>query len=154
METAVATTGESLPSLPDNTSGKHKDIPIADIIEFKAKGLTHQQIADLVGCSKTNVTERLQTVTQEIDSVKNFKKHRADTFAVIGHRLINSLTPEVIKEMSGLQMMTAAGIAYDKERLERDLSTENVSHDVLIGTASDKRKAYEEAVRMRLEGEG
>ncbi|MBW2600022.1 MAG: hypothetical protein JRC60_08130 [Deltaproteobacteria bacterium] len=109
-------------------------------------------MAKLVGCSKPNVIERLQTAGKEIEATNNYKKHRADTFANMGSRLINSFTPGDIKKMSGLQKATAVGIFYDKERLERDLSTDNVSHDVLISDMDDKRRAYDLAVKAQLAG--
>jgi len=140
---------DSLTTLPDSTP---KGIPIADIIEYRERGLSYAEVAKLVGCSKPNVIERLQTAGKEIEATNNYKKHRADTFANMGSRLINSFTPGDIKKMSGLQKATAVGIFYDKERLERDLSTDNVSHDVLISDMDDKRRAYDLAVKAQLAG--
>ena len=142
---------EPTENLPDTPKTAPKGIPIADMIEYRSKGLSYAQVAKLVGCTKRNVIERLQTANREIDSAQNFKKHRADTFAVMGQKIINSFTPNDIKKMSGLQKATAVGIFYDKERLERDLSTENVAHEVLVGDMEDKRKAYEAAVQARME---
>ena len=125
-----------------------KDIPIESIIEYRLKGLSTRDIAALVGCSHVNVVKRLQRHCDDVDLLPMHKKHRADILTLSGKKLLQSVTDGTIKEMSGLQRITAYGILYDKERLERGQSTANVSiHDIDRSLST----AAEEIERLRLE---
>lgn len=101
-----------------------KHIPIETIIDLHAKNLSHAQIAKIVGCRSQNITQRLQA--SGITSLRNFKKNRADVFATIQSRILNSIGDDDIKKAPFGSRITAAAILYDKERLERDKSTSNV----------------------------
>jgi hypothetical protein len=57
--------------------------------------------------------------------VEAYKANRGDILAGIQERIIHTLTDADIKKASMLQRVTAAGILYDKERLERGQSTSN-----------------------------
>ena len=69
---------------------------------------------------------RLKPYTAAIDSLQEIKTHRADVFTVMGQSFLDSLDADDIKAASLLQRVTAMGILYDKERLERGQSTANV----------------------------
>lgn len=129
-------------------------VPITRLISLRLKKLSYEQIGKIVGRAKETVWERLQPYKDAIDGLQDFKDQKADILAIQQAEIINSLTPEDIKQTPAVQRATMFGIFYDKERLERDLSTSNVAHDVLIVTADDKRKAYEAAVKARIEAEG
>lgn len=125
-----------------------KEIPIETIIDYKLKGLSVRAIAKLCGCVHSNIVQRLQRHCDDVDLLPVHRKHRADILTLTGKKLLQSVTEDTIKEMSGLQRVTAYGILYDKERLERGQSTQNLSiHDVdrSINTAQD------EIERLRLE---
>jgi CRISPR/Cas system CSM-associated protein Csm2 small subunit len=88
--------------------------------------LTHQQIADLKDVERSTVSRIL--AEYKIDARKNeeFKAHRADVFAGLQHRILKNITDEEIKKAPLQVKMMSVGIAYDKERLERGESTENI----------------------------
>lgn len=112
-------------------------IPIEDMIEYRNKGLSHQDIANLVGCSKQNVQERLERAGYNPERLKNFTKNRADMFAHIQSELLNSLTPEAINDMYPHQRVLCSAILYDKERLERGKSTQNISIAEIKGSIAE-----------------
>ena len=107
------------------TDDKHTPIPIAAMLELRSKGLSCQQVADLLGCSKTNVVKRLGPFREELATLPIFKKNKADVLEVIQAKILNSFTESDIKEMKGRDRVVAAGILYDKVRLETGQSTTN-----------------------------
>ena len=119
------------PEVPAHIEPESRIIPLERIIEYQHKGLNNTEIGKLLGCEHHNITQRLQAA----ENLELFKKHRAEVMATSASMLVNSLTPADIKEMNGLQKITAFGILYDKERLERGQSTANVHNLVEIGTA-------------------
>lgn len=104
-----------------NTAPKY--IPIAKLIELRKKGLTHKEIGKIVGIARENVTRRLLDV--DIPGIETFKRNRADVFAYHEEKLLNSITDAQIKKAPMRDKVVSMGILYDKERLERDLSTSN-----------------------------
>jgi len=64
-----------------------------------------------------------------IDQTKtnDYKSHRADIFAGIQHKILASVSDEDIKKASLFQKAGVVGLLYDKERLERDMSTANIA---------------------------
>jgi len=115
----------------------NKNIPKSDIIALKLAGLNNRQIADTLGCSKQNISSRLKQYEHEIKGLKVYKDHRADIFALEQKRLLDSIDDKDIKKTPIAARMTSFGILYDKERLERGESTENVA--VLMKTVYEIR---------------
>lgn len=121
-----------------NTKGM-KHIPIEKILELKKKDLTHEQIAELLGCARVNITQRLRPYNELLQNLDRFKNHRADIFALKQSQLLNAVTERDVKSASLLQKTTAFGILYDKERLERGQSTENISVKSIVHSLSNDR---------------
>ena len=138
---------ENLP--PGEPSFAPKGIPIEDIIELRRKNLTVGQIGTLLGCSPQNVTLRLSRIKEDLEGLENYKKHRADVQAWHQRKILNSLSDEDIKKSSMLQKVTAIGILYDKERLERGQTTANVGHVDYTGRLQDL-EAQEAALMAEL----
>ena len=118
-------TDQPLTPLPPTAN---KNIPKSDIIALKLAGLNTRQIAETLGCSKTNIHNRLKQYEPEIKGLKVYKDHRADIFALEQKRLLDSIDDKDIKKTPIAARMTSFGILYDKERLERGESTENIAH--------------------------
>ena len=127
-----------------------KRIPIEAILELKLKGNSDKDIATLLHCSQQNVSTsiktrietsqqnvsaRLREYRDEVETLENFKKNRADILAVVQKKLLNSLSDADIKKATAYQRIGMFGILYDKERLERGESTENIH--VLTQAISD-----------------
>jgi predicted transcriptional regulator len=113
-----------------------KGIPIEKILDLKDKRLSHQQIADLLGCDKSNITNRLKKYRPTLDKIAGHKKHRADILTNIQAKLLDSVTDDKIKECTVPQLTVAYGILYDKERLERGQSSSNLSVAGLVESHS------------------
>ena len=114
---------------PVESSPNHTPMPIQDIIDYYAKGLTHKEIAAIAGVAQQTISERIKKYSTHIQSLDKYKKHRGDILAVTQSRIINSLSDEDIQKSSAYQRVGMFGILYDKERLERDKSTQNLAID-------------------------
>jgi hypothetical protein len=87
---------------------------------------TPPEIAESVNTSPQHVHQTLQRYGLDANTVDSFKKHRADIFAGLQHRLLDSIEADDIKKAPMGSRVLAAAQLFDKERLERDLSTDNV----------------------------
>jgi len=121
--------------LPPGTRGKNKYIPLETLLTLHKKELSTIQIGAIVGCSSENVRVRLHKAG--ITTLHNYKANRADMFATIQSQLLNNIVPDDIKKASLSQKVIATGILYDKERLERDLSTQNIQPMVSFSNVID-----------------
>jgi type I restriction-modification system DNA methylase subunit len=133
-------------NLPDNKSIDFV-IPISRIIELRKRGNSYKEIGKILGCTKQNVDLRLRPFKAEIEALESFKEHKADVLGVYQQKLLNSLTDSDIKRMPPGSRLTGFGILYDKERLERSLSTENVSYADYTEKISQEREIQAENLR-------
>ena len=115
-------------SSPDMSKYVPKDIPIESIIEYKRKGMTTREIGKLVGCTHSNIVKRLQSVSDDLDTLDSYKFHRADILAFNGRKLLNHITDDKLKKAPVGSLVLAACQLYDKERLERGQSTHNIAN--------------------------
>lgn len=131
-EEAIQSRYEALKESRRKRLCKPKGIPIEELIALKLGGgvaggeLSIKEVARRLGVSHQVVSRRLRAVEGKITGVKHFKKHRADILAMKQSEIINGITEKEI-EGASLQAKTAAfGVFFDRERLERGKSTENV----------------------------
>jgi predicted DNA-binding protein YlxM (UPF0122 family) len=89
-----------------------------------------REIARQAGCDGSYVTEVLQRYGLIQKEVNDFKTNRANIFAGLQHQLLSSITQADIQKTPIASRIVAAGILYDKERLESDKSTSN--HDIIF----------------------
>lgn len=110
------------------------------IIDIKTKhpDMTPSEIGQMVDCTPSNVVQTLQRYKIDPKAVENYKERRADIFAGLQERILNSITDEAIKKTPAIQLVTAASILYDKERLERGQSTSNES--IIVTQIRDMRE--------------
>jgi hypothetical protein len=87
--------------------------------------LNTREIGELAECDHSHVVRVLARYGVEQGLVEKYKRGRADIFAGIQGRILDTITNDDIKKASLQQKVTAAGILYDKERLERGESTSN-----------------------------
>ena len=118
--------------ITDNSKYAPKDIPLSKLIELRNKGLSYPEIGKIMNCHHTNVIRRLQDYAHLIDDNKSFKDNRADILSVVQNKIISNITPDDILKASLLQKTTAISQLYDKERLERGLSTQITENKDLI----------------------
>lgn len=101
-------------------SSAPKYIPIETILHYKLeKRLTDQDIADLVGCTRTAISKRLKPYKEDIEALRHFKKNKGDVLALHQRRMLKHLTSAKLKKASPRDLTTCFGILYDKEQQER-----------------------------------
>lgn len=106
-----------------------KGIPLTDIIEaVETHNLSIPQAAKLLGCSERNIYARLEQVGLRPGQLQKYKDHRADILASYQQIILNSFTKEDLKKAGLSQKIMAYGVLYDKERLERGQSTDNIAY--------------------------
>jgi len=115
------------PHVSNPPSNAHKNIPFEIILQYKHRGFNNCEIAKVLGCDESNIRTRLRHVDSDPEATKYFKDNKNVIFEKMQADLL-SLSSSNIKDMSGLQRVTAAGILYDKQRLEEGKSTQNVDN--------------------------
>jgi transposase len=125
---------------PERTQRKARKLNRAKVLELSEQGLSTTDIAKHQGVAPSTVFRFLQQTEPERLAIEAFKKDRGDVFARLSAKnldlqekivdtfddgVVSALTPS---QKSGLLMTLNAqhGTLYDKERLERNLSTANV----------------------------
>ena len=124
------------------TTSAPKGIPLEKIIKLRAKGLSLEEIAGALGCSIANISIRLKDHMEDLDALNDFKEAKADTLALYQRKLINSLNTGDIQKASPYQRVGMFGILYDKERLERGQTTENIGY-------VDYNRALDQVIKER-----
>jgi hypothetical protein len=88
---------------------------------------TPPQIAHSVNATRQLVHQVYQRYGIEPNTLESYKQHRADILAGKQEMILSSIDADSIKAMPIGQRIMSYGILYDKERLERDMSTSNVA---------------------------
>ncbi len=114
--------------MAESLTGHSKGIPIEDMIHYSERGLSHAEIGQMVGCSAANVTARFGKVGYTPERLKAYKLHRADIFTEKQRQIMDAISPEKLKKSTAYQLVGMGGILYDKERLERGESTQNIAY--------------------------
>ena len=138
---------------PNPSAPIRKDLDPLYILELHEKGLNGAEIAKIMGATREAIHYHLKKHRTAIKGLHYYKKNRADILALKGKQLLESLTPQEIKKMPPGSRVNSYGILYDKERLERDQSTQNIAsfhalkqdNDSLIDREAELQKMLEEA---------
>lgn len=97
--------------------------------------LTTREIAAICDTGHTHVIATFQRYGVNQQHINDYKANRADILAGLQHRLLASVTDaDIQKSPMGSRVLAAAQL-YDKERLERGQSTDNVN--VLVAGLRD-----------------
>jgi len=111
------------------------------VLDLHAKGLSTQEIAQHQGVAPSTIWRFLQQSEPERQALEQFKTGRADVLARIQakaldvkERILDTMDNAVIKGMTISQkngaliaLNNVQGTAFDKERLERGESTQNIN---------------------------
>ena len=103
-----------------------KKIDVSKALELRLKGMTYRDIAKYFGCKHQSVWGQLQGLVPENVDLAAYKQHRADILAGKQGEIIKSLTVDDIKKATAYQRVGMFSLLYDKERLERGESTQNI----------------------------
>lgn len=87
--------------------------------------LSQRQLAKLSDVDVAAINRALKRYGIQRETLEEFKGHRADIFAGVQQMVIESLSVDDIKKASVRDRTILFGTMYDKERLERGLSTSN-----------------------------
>ena len=145
----------SFPGLP-NQKFAHKYTPIIQIESLLRKGLTHGQVAKILGITRPAVSRAVKRHGIDTKETELFIKDKADILASKQRLILNNVTPAQIKNMSVKDSVISFGILYDKERQERGADLTNESYfmqiraefnnnigQVLVGVQIGKAKVEE-----------
>ena len=107
--------------------------------------LSYNRIAKIQGVTTQAVHQRLKQFlpTEETEIYKN---NRADILANTQLKIITQIDSPRLKKAGLRDLVVSAGILYDKERLERGLSSQNVSYNVIT---EQLKKIDEEEADLR-----
>ncbi len=108
------------------TANRGSKAPQIVAIAQQHPDLTTTEIGKMVGCNHSNVVNTLKRYGIQKASTDDYIANRAQVFAGLQERILKSITDEDIKKTPAIQKVTAASILYDKERLERGQSTDNI----------------------------
>lgn len=125
-------------------------IDVQKALELRLKGLSYEDIGKHFGVSKMAVCKRLKDrLPDKRVDLEAFKRNRADLLASKQKLILDSMTQEQIEKIPPQSRPTAFGILYDKERLERGQSTQNV--EVIDHAEAEKvRLVAREMARKRI----
>jgi hypothetical protein len=107
-----------------------KKIPLQDLIAYRARNLTYAEIASLTGCSKQNVSERLQEI--DLDSLPNLQAHKDKVLEAIQGQIIQNIDLREIKNAPFGTKMLGIGLLQDKIQTLRGQATEIIDHRHLV----------------------
>lgn len=113
--------GITVDKLTKKPSGPAPKVPIEKILDYRANGMTYEEIGLLTNCSKQNISKRLEKYERESNALRVYKDNRSDVLASHQARILSSVDKSVIDKSSLLQRITSFGILYDKERTELGL---------------------------------
>lgn len=119
-------------------SGKYD---LLKALELRDSGETQAEICRQVGCSVTKLKSMLLRYDKAYGKVLLFKDHRANILADLQRRMILSIKDSDIRHSGVADRVRALCTLYDKERLERDMSTSNIAtiHDDIAAIKSRSR---------------
>ena len=101
----------------------------ATVLGLRNAGKTCQEIADLTGVHKATIARQLKHLTPR-KATQIYRDMRADIAAELQRQILGKCDLRTVKITTAKELQSALtgwGILYDKERLERDQSTSNVS---------------------------
>lgn len=93
-------------------------------LELKLKGNTYAEIAAIQEVSPQAIHQSIKHLLPNKDT-KVYQDHRSDILSEIQRKLLVSVDDDAIQKASLLQRMTSFAIVYDKERIEKGLSSGN-----------------------------
>jgi len=101
--------------------------------------LSYRRIAKIQGVTTQAVHQRLRPLLPT-EQTEIYKNNRADIFANAQLKILTQLDLPRLKKAALRDLVISAGILYDKERLERGLSSQNISYQAI----TDQLKAIDE----------
>lgn len=87
------------------------------ILAMRLEGISQKDIGKKLHIAQQTVSKKLQNI--RIEGLDEFKKHRANLFALLVSNIYAAFTPEKVKEMSGRDLAFCLEKVAREERFER-----------------------------------
>jgi len=102
------------------------------MVGYRRKGLTCDEIARLMGCSASLVSERLNEIEAKLNAVKVYREVESDILALKELELLSGITPEKVEDANARDLAMAAAMLYDRRRLSEGKSTANIAYADMV----------------------
>ena len=111
-------------------------------------GMPYRKIQEITSVSPASITNIVREFEANKELVEYYKKNRGDILAHDQMLYRSYITPEKLEKASARDLETMRAIAFDKERLERGQTTENVGVVMyqMIMEYKKRKKEREEAI--------
>lgn len=128
---------------------------LANILSERLKGKSLQAIGDIWGVSHSAISKKLNNIFKLLDkdNLQAYQKNKVSIFTAVEAKLLQSaLEPHKLKKMSTRDGIVGFGIVYDKNRLEQDLSTENIAiKDMSADLIAKQTQAKDQLEKLKAE---
>jgi predicted transcriptional regulator len=104
---------------------RKRKVDVLTAIEHKQSGLSYRDIAAIQKVTPQAIQQAIRNLLPT-QHTEQYKEHRADILANLQLKYINNIDDAQIKKNLSQRGMTDLAILYDKERLERGMSTANL----------------------------
>lgn len=130
------------------TDGRFKADPMA-VLQTVTNNplLTREEVGRIHGITSGRVSQLCTKYGINKDELADFKDNRADIFANLQRVITESLTVDEIKKAPAASRVLMLCQIYDKERLERGQSTENVLNVNVVKTLDERSRSLQEAMQ-------
>lgn len=103
-------------------------ISVEQMADLRLKGVGLAEIGKVAGITKQAVSQALKRHGIDAGEIEDFRQARPAILAAKQRLLLDGITTESVKKMSGRDKLVGFGILFDKERLELGQSTMNISN--------------------------
>lgn len=125
-----------MPGKSQTTESVDENISIDRLMVLSAKGLSLQQVADSVKCSKQNVHARLKGYQDFSD----FRENLDDFYEALQFRAYKCIDDAKLQKLSAYQLALVVSILEDKKRLIRGQNTARIDINSTISSIDTIRK--------------
>jgi len=108
--------------------------------------LSQRELAKEIGVARNTVAKALANVSDYKEEIELFRKQRGDILDAKQALILDAINSKKVGEAKLRDLAVAAGILFDKNRLERGLSTNNITSWCAIVAESHRRKPEEKGL--------
>ena len=108
--------------------------------------LSQRELAKELKVSRNTVSKALDKVSDYKGEIELFRKQRGDILDDKQRLILDAINSKKVGEAKLRDLAVAAGILFDKNRLERNLSSSNITSWCAIVAESHRRKPEEKGL--------
>jgi transcriptional regulator with XRE-family HTH domain len=138
------------PGIKLERSIKHtpKGIDKTRVLELRLKELSYREIAQLVGCSKSNIEFIMRNHFPNLTNLQKYSENKAKILEALQQELVYQFDAEKQKKMTGRDLTWSIAVLEDKIRLIRGQSTENINIKQELKTLAELEEREKEIKRL------